>query len=56
MELKNKAHLLSEENEILFQQMTVLRSHYDQFNKEHAERSEEANQKIGMFSKVQGEL
>lgn len=56
MELKNKAHMLSEENEILFQQITVLRSHYDQFNKDHAEKSEEANQKIGMFAQVQGEL
>lgn len=56
MELKNKAHLLSEENEILFQQINLLRSHYDQFNKEHAEKSEEATKKIGMFSQVQGEL
>ena len=35
IELKNKAHLLSEENQILFQQITVLRSHYDQFNKDN---------------------
>lgn len=56
MELKNKAHLLSEENEILFQQINLLRSHYDQFNKDHAEKSEEANKKINMFAQVQGEL
>lgn len=35
MELKNRAHLLSEENNSLLQQISVLRSHYDTFNKEH---------------------
>lgn len=55
-ELKNKVHLRSEENEILFQQITVLRAQYDQFNKDHQERSDEANKKIGMFAQVQKEL
>ena len=43
MELKNRAHLLTEENQVLFQQISVLRSHYDQFNKEHDEKVEEMN-------------
>jgi hypothetical protein len=30
----NRNHLLSEENQVLFQQTQVLRSHYDKFNKE----------------------
>jgi hypothetical protein len=46
MELKNRAHLLTEENQALFQQNSVLRSHYDQFNKEHEARIEEANKKV----------
>ena len=29
MELKNRAHLLTEENQVLFQQISVLRSHFD---------------------------
>ena len=29
MELKNRAHILSEENQVLFQQISVLRSHFD---------------------------
>jgi hypothetical protein len=29
MELKNSAHLLTEENQALFQQISVLRSHFD---------------------------
>ena len=56
MELKQRAHLLSEENQVLFQQITVLRSHYDEFNQEQAEKTDDANQKINMFSRVEAEL
>ena len=49
MELKNRAHLLTEENQALFQQNAVLRSHYDQFNKEHEQKLEEANRKVAQF-------
>lgn len=56
MELKNRAHLLTEENQVLFQQNSVLRSHYDQFNKNHAEKLEEANKKIQLYSKLDQEL
>ena len=56
MELKQRAHLLSEENEVLFQQITVLRSHYDEFNKENAEKTDDANKKINMFTQIQAEL
>lgn len=34
IDLKKRAHLLTEENEVLFQQITTLRQHYDSFNKE----------------------
>ena len=56
IDLKNRAHLLSEENQALFQQISVLRSHYDQFNKDHQARMEEANLKISQFDKLQNEL
>lgn len=56
MELQNKNHLLSEENQILFQQIDVLRAHYDQFNKDHADRTEEANKKISKFERVKDDL
>jgi len=46
MELKNRAHLLTEENQVLFQQISVLRSHYDEFNKAHEAKTEDANKKI----------
>ena len=56
MELKNRAHLLTEENQALFQQNAVLRSHYDQFNKEHEQKLEEANRKVAQFQKLQNDL
>lgn len=56
IDLKNRAHLLSEENQALFQQISVLRSHYDQFNKDHQAKMDEANLKISQFDKLQNEL
>ena len=46
MDLKNRAHLLSEENEVLFKQISVLRQHYDSFNKEQMALTAQANKKL----------
>jgi|DEB0MinimDraft_12_1074336.scaffolds.fasta_scaffold28461_2 hypothetical protein len=56
MELKNRAHLLTEENQVLFQQISVLRAHYDEFNKAHEAKVSEANKKISQFNKLTNDL
>lgn len=40
----------------MFQQITVLRAHYDEFNLELASKVEEANSKIHQFAKLQNDL
>ena len=39
---RERIHLLTEENHILFEQVTLLRAHHDQFSKECAEKIQEA--------------
>ena len=56
MALRKRAHLLTEENQVLFEQMNQLRAHYDQFNKEHADKVDEANKKIARYAKLENEL
>lgn len=56
MELKNRAHLLSEENNSLLQQIGVLRSHYDTFNKDHSQKVEEANKRLQGLDKLNNDL
>lgn len=56
MELKNRAHLLTEENNLLFQQISVLRSHYDLFNKDHQAKMDEANLKISTVDRLHQDL
>jgi chromosome segregation ATPase len=56
MELKNRAHLLTEENQALFQQISVFRAHYDEFNKAHETKVTEANKKIAQFNKLTNDL
>ena len=56
MELKNRAHLLTEENQVLFQQNSFLRSHFDQFNKEAAVKNDDATKKINQYGNLQKEL
>ena len=50
MELKNRAHLLSEENQTLFQKVQVLMAHYDSAKEEHDMKMDEANRKIAMVT------
>jgi len=41
---------------VLFQQISVLRAHYDEFNKAHEAKVTEANKKIGQFNKLTNDL
>lgn len=56
MELKNRAHLLTEENNVLFEQISVLRAHYDQFNKDHQLKMDQANRKLAAVDKLNHDL
>ena len=53
---RERIHLLTEENHILFEQVTLLRAHHDQFSKECAEKMSEAQAKTDSFDQVQAEL
>ena len=53
---RERIHLLTEENHILFEQVTLLRAHHDQFSKECAEKMSEASSKIANFDNVKGDL
>ena len=53
---KERIHLLTEENHILFEQVTLLRAHHDQFSKECADKMSEAQTKIASFDQVRSEL
>lgn len=55
-EWKERTHLLSEENHILFEQVTLLRAHHDQFSKECAAKMDQAKEKIDKFDGVQTAL
>ena len=52
---RERIHLLTEENHILFEQVTLLRAHHDQFSKECAEKMSEAQTKISNFDKLKDE-
>ena len=54
--LRERVHLLTEENHILFEQVTLLRAHHDQFSKECAEKMQEAQTKIGSYDQLRSEL
>ena len=49
---RERIHLLTEENHILFEQVTLLRAHHDQFSKECAEKMSEAQAKIASFDQL----
>lgn len=54
--LKERIHMLTEENHILFEQVTLLRVHHDAVTKECAEKMAEAANKIKMFDNVKADL
>jgi hypothetical protein len=50
--LKERYSLLSEENHILFEQVTLLRAHNDQFNREVSEKFADAEAKSQRFDSI----
>ena len=53
---KERIHLMTEENHILFEQVTLLRAHHDQFSKECAEKMSEAQAKISSYDQIKAEF
>jgi len=53
-DLKERVHLLSEENQALFEHVTLLRAHFDGFNKTCGETLEEAKAKSQAFDLLHG--
>ena len=56
MDLKRRAHILSEENQVLFQQISFLRAQNDKQDEERTTKMDEATTKIRQFHYVQQEL
>lgn len=54
--MKERIHLLTEENHILFEQVTLLRVHHDAITKECADKLHEASSKISQFDNVIADL
>lgn len=51
-ELDKRNALLSEENQILFEQVSMLKSHFDNFNTDYSSKVNEADEKIAAFDKL----
>lgn len=49
MELDERCTLLTEENQMLLEQVTLLKQHYDTFNKDYSEKVDEAERKINII-------
>ena len=49
-DLRDRTHHLSQENEMLFQQVTTLRQYYERFNQEQQALTDEANKKLANFA------
>eukprot|EP00347_Sterkiella_histriomuscorum_P016795 403351824 len=55
-ELRSRVHLLTEENHVLFEQITLLRSHYDKYNEEVSVKITDADAKSQSFDFLQKEF
>ena len=55
-ELRERVHLLTEENHVLFEQVTLLRAHYDKYNEEVAAKVSEAAAKAQAFDLLEREF
>lgn len=49
-------HLLTEENHVLFEQITLLRSHYDKYNEEITAKMQEAEYKSQAYDLVYNDM
>lgn len=55
-DMRSRIHLLTEENHALFDQVTLLRAHFDSFNKDCANQMEEASAKAQAFDLLHGQV
>ena len=53
---KERINLLTEENQVLFEQITLLRSHADHLMLEYSSKTEEATTKIAQYDKLESEF
>lgn len=51
-EMDERCHLLTEENQMLLEQVTLLKQHYDTFNKDYSEKVEDAERKISSYDSL----
>ena len=55
-ELKERCHLLTDENQVLFEQVTQLRAYYDKYNEEVTSKLSEAEYKSQAYDMLQAEF
>ena len=55
-ELRQRIHLFTEENHSLFEQVTLLRAHFDSFNRDCTAQLEEANAKSAAFDLLHSQV
>lgn len=51
-EMEERCHLLTEENQMLLEQVTLLKQHYDTFNKDYSEKVDDAERKISSYDSL----
>ena len=54
--MRDRVHLLTEENHVLFEQITLLRSHYDKYNEEITAKMQEAEFKSQAYDLVHADV
>jgi uncharacterized coiled-coil DUF342 family protein len=55
-EMRERIHLLTEENQALFEQVTLLRAHFDGFNRDVAQQMEQAQSKSASFDMLHDQV
>ena len=51
-EMDDRLHLLTEENQMLLEQVTLLKQHYDTFNTDYSQKVEDAERKIASYDSL----
>lgn len=55
-ELDERCYLLTEENQMLLEQVTLLKQHYDTFNKDYVDKVEDAERKIVSYDSLNAQF
>jgi len=50
--MDERQHLLTEENQMLLEQVTLLKQHYDTFNKDYSDKVDDAEMKISSYDSL----